>query len=236
MIPLQFSCHNNDHTAQLSLGGHAAPSLTHTHRHTVFCECSHSVLCAIDSRHTHTHIWLSSDVSAAACQIRADGSGHEARSLLSWSCCPYTAQYTHRMTLSTSTYRTIIVTHVVVPSKLQPQTWGGCSSPVAVDLCFYDTCLSERGWLHRFRSGRSHLRAADPFCEKVQTLQKYADVSFGSAAARIQTAAMSVTAPTERQGTRSSGVGVSFSAKPTARLCLHVLTFISFAFTPSLLS
>lgn len=134
MIPLQFSCHNNDHTAQLSLGGHAAPSLTHTHRHTVFCECSHSVLCAIDSRHTHTHIWLSSDVSAAACQIRADGSGHEARSLLSWSCCPYTAQYTHSMTLSTSTYRTIIGTHVVVPSKPQPQTWGGCSSPVAVDF------------------------------------------------------------------------------------------------------
>lgn len=134
MIPLQFSCHNNDHTAQLSLGGHAAPSLTHTHRRTVFCECSHRVLCAIDSRHTHTHIWLSSDVSAAACQIRADGSGHEARSLLSWSCCPYTAQYTHSMTLSTSTYRTIIGTHVVVPSKPQPQTWGGCSSPVAVDF------------------------------------------------------------------------------------------------------
>lgn len=57
MIPLQFSCHNNDHTTQLSLGGHAAPSLTHTHRHTVFCECSHSVLCAIDSRHTHTHTY-----------------------------------------------------------------------------------------------------------------------------------------------------------------------------------
>lgn len=38
------------------------------------------------------------------------------------------------MTLSTSTYRTIIGTHVVVPSKPQPQTWGGCSSPVAVDF------------------------------------------------------------------------------------------------------
>lgn len=195
-----------------------------------------TVFCVRLIADTHTHIWLSSDVSAAACQIRADGSGHEARSLLSWSCCPHTARYTHSMTLSTSTYRTIIGTHVVVPSKLQPQTWGSCSSPVAVDLCFYDSCLSERGWLHRFRSGRSHLRAADPFCEKVQTSQKYADVSFGAAAARIQTAAMSVTAPTERQGTRRRGVGVSFSAKLFARLCLHVFTFISFAFTPSLLS
>lgn len=85
MIPLQFSCHNNDHTAQLSLGGHAAPSLTHTHTDT---QCSVSVLTVfcvrlIADTHTHTHIWLSSDVSAAACQIRADGSGHEARPLLS---------------------------------------------------------------------------------------------------------------------------------------------------------
>ncbi len=57
MIPLQFSCHNNDHTAQLSL---------HTHTHTQVH------VGVIDSRHTHLNTRLFSHATEEGCTLSGE--------------------------------------------------------------------------------------------------------------------------------------------------------------------